>query len=175
MPWCPECEAEYVPGCTICSDCRVPLVDELPKRAPASGDTGDPGGWALLLNVPSSMEADLLVARLEGEGIPALKKAQGAGQYMEVFLGNAFDINLYVPEAYLAEAQFLLGRADSVDDTHDDAPPPEAPQPAADHSPARETGRSMLLTWLAWLIIPMLLYFGKTLYEALAEFWKSLF
>jgi len=27
--FCPECKAEYLPGITMCADCRVPLVDEL--------------------------------------------------------------------------------------------------------------------------------------------------
>lgn len=33
MPWCPNCNMEYREGVTHCSDCKVPLVDELPKEA----------------------------------------------------------------------------------------------------------------------------------------------
>jgi uncharacterized membrane protein YkvA (DUF1232 family) len=32
MPWCPKCKAEFVDGITECSDCKVPLVDELPEE-----------------------------------------------------------------------------------------------------------------------------------------------
>lgn len=32
MPWCPKCKAEFQDGYTICSDCNVELVDELPEE-----------------------------------------------------------------------------------------------------------------------------------------------
>ncbi len=32
MPWCPKCKNEYQEGFTVCSDCDVELVDELPKE-----------------------------------------------------------------------------------------------------------------------------------------------
>lgn len=32
MAWCPKCRNEYVEGITVCPDCEVDLVDELPKE-----------------------------------------------------------------------------------------------------------------------------------------------
>ena len=32
MPWCPECKMEYREGITVCSDCNVELVAELPEE-----------------------------------------------------------------------------------------------------------------------------------------------
>ena len=29
MPWCPNCKAEYQQGFTVCSDCKVELVDDI--------------------------------------------------------------------------------------------------------------------------------------------------
>lgn len=29
MPWCPNCKAEYQPGFTVCSDCKVELVEDI--------------------------------------------------------------------------------------------------------------------------------------------------
>lgn len=29
MPWCPQCKTEYQEGYTVCSDCKVPLVEKL--------------------------------------------------------------------------------------------------------------------------------------------------
>lgn len=30
--FCPECKAEYREGIAVCSDCKIPLVDELPEE-----------------------------------------------------------------------------------------------------------------------------------------------
>lgn len=30
--WCPKCKNEYVEGITLCADCGVELVDELPEE-----------------------------------------------------------------------------------------------------------------------------------------------
>lgn len=37
MPWCPKCKSEYREGFTVCADCGVELVENLPeeKEAPA--------------------------------------------------------------------------------------------------------------------------------------------
>ena len=32
--FCPQCKAEYRPGFTLCSDCRIDLVEELPPANP---------------------------------------------------------------------------------------------------------------------------------------------
>lgn len=32
MPWCPKCKYEYKEGYTMCADCNVALVDELPSE-----------------------------------------------------------------------------------------------------------------------------------------------
>ena len=29
MPFCPKCRTQYREGFTLCSDCKIPLVDEL--------------------------------------------------------------------------------------------------------------------------------------------------
>lgn len=29
MPWCPKCKTEFQEGISVCSDCKIPLVDEL--------------------------------------------------------------------------------------------------------------------------------------------------
>jgi thiol-disulfide isomerase/thioredoxin len=33
MPWCPNCKTEYAYDETVCADCNIPLVDEVPKES----------------------------------------------------------------------------------------------------------------------------------------------
>jgi hypothetical protein len=40
--FCPQCKAEYRPGFTVCADCDVDLVYELPKHAPQGEESLDP-------------------------------------------------------------------------------------------------------------------------------------
>lgn len=170
MPWCPQCGAEYVPGYRTCRDCQAPLVDKLPEpgQVAHADKAGDPGEWKLLLNVRNSQEADLLVSRLEGEGIPVLKQAQGAGQYLEVVMGTAIDIDLYVPETYWLQAQSLLSSTSQVFEP--------APRVVASTStPATAglgIGRKLLI---ALLLVPILIYLCVTVYSALIGLWKSFF
>ena len=47
MAWCPKCKNEYVEGVTICADCGIELVDELPKEV-------DPETPAVLCHVKNA-------------------------------------------------------------------------------------------------------------------------
>ncbi len=175
MPWCPKCGAEYVPGCIVCADCQAPLVDKLsePGDDACSDQAEDRGEWKLLLNVRNSSEANLLVARLEGEGIPVLKQAQGAGQYLEVAMGSANDIDLYVPEAYWPQAQSLLSDAGApvaMGSANKAAAPTTVP--IATTTARRNIGRNLLI---ALMLVPILIYLCTTVYSALIGVWKSLF
>jgi hypothetical protein len=44
--FCPECESEYRPGFTHCSDCDVDLVVELPKRQADANFSNLKSVWA---------------------------------------------------------------------------------------------------------------------------------
>ncbi len=39
--FCPKCKAEYVKGVTICKDCNVPLVEELPDDESETREDND--------------------------------------------------------------------------------------------------------------------------------------
>lgn len=64
---------------------------------------------AYLTSVPDLMEAEIIMGLLESEGIPAIRKHQVSGDYMEV-LANAtvFGVDLYVPPGELERAKALL-------------------------------------------------------------------
>jgi hypothetical protein len=79
--WCPACRSEYRDGFTTCSDCGSPLVAKLSDGAHASPPDPEPPTnlpeltnddvLAELETVPA-VQADVVTARLRGEGIPAV-------------------------------------------------------------------------------------------------------
>jgi hypothetical protein len=69
--FCPECEAEYRPGFTRCSDCDVDLVNEAPD--PDDLDAASGGDWGRTRSVWTGMDQDRCVQlceRLAASEIP---------------------------------------------------------------------------------------------------------
>ena len=77
--WCPKCGAEYREGLSQCADCGVALVDDAPPPPPKAHHHHEPvvhGPFSseddtveLLRTNP--VEAEVIAARLQSEGIPA--------------------------------------------------------------------------------------------------------
>jgi hypothetical protein len=67
--FCPVCKSEYRDGFTKCSDCGVDLVNRLPERSPAPGET-DSSATELLWSGDSSLTASIIGEFLEAEKIP---------------------------------------------------------------------------------------------------------
>jgi len=67
-------------------------------------------GGVYLTTVKKSFDADLLESKLRGEGIPCLKKYDGASNAMEILMGSniGFSIDLYVPEQALEDAKNII-------------------------------------------------------------------
>lgn len=63
-----------------------------------------------LCTVNDSFQADLLESKLKGEGIPCVKKYEGASNYIEIFMGQntTVPIELYVPEESLEDAKNII-------------------------------------------------------------------
>ncbi|MGI6256836.1 MAG: putative signal transducing protein [Anaerovoracaceae bacterium] len=63
-----------------------------------------------LCTASNSLEADILISKLEAEGIPSLKKYKGAANFMEIALGSNTTqaIELYVPEETLERAKEVI-------------------------------------------------------------------
>ena len=70
-----------------------------------------------LCTVNDSFQADLLESKLKGEGIPCVKKYEGASNYIEIFMGQntTAPIELYVPEDSLEDAKNIIVPADLDD------------------------------------------------------------
>lgn len=67
-------------------------------------------GGVFLCTAESSFQADLLESKLRSEGIPCVKKYQGASNFIEIAMGNnnAYPIDLYVPEECLEDAKNII-------------------------------------------------------------------
>ena len=67
-------------------------------------------GGVYLCTAESSFQADILESKLRGEGIPCVKKYQGASNFIEIAMGNnnAYPIDLYVPEEALEDAKNVI-------------------------------------------------------------------
>ncbi len=73
MPYCPECQAEYVEGATKCMDCGVALAPGLPPVP--EEEHGDPNARFVPVRVfqglHAQFQADLARNVLQEEGIPS--------------------------------------------------------------------------------------------------------
>jgi hypothetical protein len=67
MSFCPDCEAEYRAGVTVCPDCNVELVEELtPQTKLHDTSEGEP---VALQSFKSGAEAEMVSELLERNGI----------------------------------------------------------------------------------------------------------
>jgi len=108
MPWCPKCQAEYRPGFKTCSDCNTDLVDKLEQIKKNSGTEYDDQA-AYLTSVSNRIEAEMIEAHLNSNGIPVLKKSREAGGYLGIYMGaTIFGIDLYVPSKLLEKAREII-------------------------------------------------------------------
>ncbi|MFQ6675289.1 MAG: DUF2007 domain-containing protein [Fidelibacterota bacterium] len=103
--FCPECQSEYQEGISVCPDCRVTLIPELPPVEPPEEIR-----WVALKELSSQVEAEMVKESLENEGIMSYLKAD--------FLTTTYGIRglsltgsratLYVPEDRLEEARSIV-------------------------------------------------------------------
>ena len=73
MPFCPNCDYEYVEGITICPDCGVPLVSEDVFIKPEEWSEDN---WEVVYTSTHEYEIEMLKDNLEGAGIKAAMLSQ---------------------------------------------------------------------------------------------------
>jgi hypothetical protein len=100
--YCPNCEAEYQAGITVCKDCGIALVDQLTPET-ALHDKSD-ADMVLLASFKFSGEAQMLQELLEKNGIPSY--VQGATDTIAIPSGFN-DASLFVDERDLEKARVL--------------------------------------------------------------------
>jgi len=69
MPFCPKCRVEYVEGVTICEECNVGLVAELPQALEESGRDKD---LVEVWRTQGEVDAQLIASLLESHGIKSM-------------------------------------------------------------------------------------------------------
>ncbi len=103
MLYCPKCKSEYEAGSTVCADCRVDLVSNLPEF-----DHSPP---VLALHATTFAEARVAKATLEAEGIPAFVASDdGVLEMLEpgYVSDETVDLDVMVPADRADEARAVL-------------------------------------------------------------------
>lgn len=94
MAWCPKCRNEYVEGVTVCADCQVPLVDELPEETPFDDK--------VLLGTLDTAEEALKVAKF--------LNFKGINSAFAVADQNETEFPVYVDEVEKVDARMALSQ-----------------------------------------------------------------
>lgn len=91
--FCPKCRTEYREGFTICADCGVPLVHELPAQRPSpdkeqedaevAPETTGSGEWVTVLEGADSSELMVAISVLESDGIASLVQGDRLQELVE--------------------------------------------------------------------------------------------
>jgi hypothetical protein len=79
--------------------------------------------WKFAVRVQGDLQAELLRGLLEAQEIPVLLSQEGAGKAFGFTVGPLGEVEILVPEKYLAEAQAILKQYEdgSLEDRFDDA------------------------------------------------------
>jgi Putative prokaryotic signal transducing protein len=97
--FCPECKAEYREGIAVCSDCKVPLVAELPEEAePAFVDFEE------VLRTYNPADIAFIKSLLAGENITYLFQ----GEFFNQMEGPVVPARLLVRKDQAALAKEIL-------------------------------------------------------------------
>jgi hypothetical protein len=121
--YCPRCGCEYRQGFTVCSDCGVDLVDELPEPGSATPPPADLEALqsvvgsdpVAVLTTGSELQAALVRGLLIDAGIPAAVWASGFGAYFgHSSTGAGFGTRVMVHKEDEAEARALIVAADET-------------------------------------------------------------
>jgi hypothetical protein len=109
--FCPQCRAEYRKGFSRCSDCDIPLVDQLPAdrlvNRQRRSETDHPD-LVVLRTFPTVVEADLAKTALDSVGIDSIVRSDNKGGQSPA-LAFSRGVELVVRSDDVAAANDVLG------------------------------------------------------------------
>ena len=109
--FCPQCQAEYQPGFTRCSDCDIELVDHLPPEAAGTERERAPG-YVVVATVQNPLEEEQICSFLQAYGIPAQVRAEGIRKVYGLYINGLGAVQILVPRELESAALALLAKAD---------------------------------------------------------------
>ena len=103
--YCPKCRTQYIENITECSDCKTPLVDELPEEKPI-----EKVKWVALPAVKGEIYADMVEEILQNKNIPHFTKSDWFTTAYSLSGANYLGARsvIFVPEENRDEATELL-------------------------------------------------------------------
>ena len=110
MPWCPDCEEEYIEGVDRCPECGEDLVSVLPGESPEVRAASERRENAhveekLLYTAATEVDYALITDALEKEGIPFITRERGIWDYFHILSGHSFaGQEIYVADHDYAKA-----------------------------------------------------------------------
>jgi hypothetical protein len=103
--YCPKCRTQYIEKVEECFDCKVPLVDELPKETPLEKIK-----WVALIPLAGEIYAEMVEEVLQKMDIPNFTKSDWATSAFNISSANLVGakVTIFVPEENRDEAAKLI-------------------------------------------------------------------
>ena len=103
--YCPKCRTQYIENITECSDCKVPLVDELPEETPLEKIK-----WVALTPLNGEIYAEMIEEVLQKMNIPNFTKSDWATSAFNISSANLVGakVTIFVPEENRDEAAKVI-------------------------------------------------------------------
>ena len=104
--FCNKCGAEYRDGIVFCTECGERLEE---FKKPENPEFNPDEKICKLTSAQDEFEADIIIAKLETEGIYAYKKFKGIDEYNKILLGRTIlGVDIYVAESDMEEAREVV-------------------------------------------------------------------
>ena len=108
--FCPECQAEYRPGFTRCSDCNVDLVEQLEIAHEMPGQH-DPD-YVRVATVQGAIEEDQVRSFLEANNIPSETFGEAVRHTHHITIDGLGAVSVFVPREFAARARELMKKVE---------------------------------------------------------------